>query len=366
MQVLLIEDNPDHAELVMDTIQNAYSGSAEIDWHTELFPALALLSDTSLSEHHFDICLCDLQLPDSGIDETTTKLQHLDSYVPIVVLTSLDDEGKAKTLLQKGVQDYLSKEDLQPSHLYRTCTYAIERKRQTVQIENRNRDQAAFCYSLSHDFKGPLRRIGNLLDFLKDDLSERVELTEKEKEHFDAIHKNVGSVNALIGDLYQYLDLENSRENFVDVNLNEVIEEAQQLLGLADSHPAHITVSALPCINGNRAQLVILFKNLLDNAIKYCQGNPIVYVRMDVGPNDRFVLISVHDNGIGIAAEKIDRIFSPFQRLHGDSEYTGTGLGLSIVKRIIDNHQGRIQVQSELGKGTTITVSLPLVHALNV
>jgi len=357
MELLLIEDNPDHADLLMDAVQDAFKGQAHITWYTELNPALELLKRPK-HETNLDICFCDLHLTDSNADETVTTLNSLATAIPIIVLTSLHDEDKARTLIQGGAQDYLSKEDLVPSQLYKTCTYAIERRRQTVLLEERNRDQAAFCYSLSHDFKSPIRRIGTVLKFLKDDLSKRVELKADELEHFSIMENNLTTISALINDLYQYLNLEHTCENFTEVDLAEVIQEALDLVA-QNKNTTKITVSALPKIDGNRAQLILLFKNLLDNSIKYCLENRIIHLPNETSKDDRYAIISLRDNGIGMEPEKIPRIFTPFERLHSGEIEAGTGLGLSIVKRIIENHRGLIHITSAPRRGTTVTLSFP-------
>ena len=357
MQLLLIEDNPDHADILMECIQKAFKGNANITWYTEFFPALELLNNP-IRDQRPDICFCDLQLPDSSIQETISELNSLDTSVPIIILTSLHDEDKAKELIKGGAQDYISKDDLNASQLYKTCTYAIERQRQTVLLEEKNRDQAAFCYSLSHDFKGPIRRIGNSIQFLREDLSKRIELTNQELEYFTSIEKNASVINKLIEDLYQYLNLDIQRENFADLSLDEVVQEAKDLIN-SDKNQSDISISPLPNINGNRAQLVILFKNLLENSLKYCEGNPIIHIRNEVSTDDRFAVISVRDNGIGMEANKISRIFNPFERLHSNELEAGSGLGLSIVKRIVDNHHGVVHVDSAPRSGTTFTLTFP-------
>lgn len=361
MNVLLIEDNPDHADIVMDCVQKAFSGGAHITWHTELVPGLGQLRGDAGDNPLQDVCLCDLQLPDSSIKDTTEQLSKLQTNVPIIVLTSLHDEEKAKLLIKGGAQDYLSKEDLNSGALYRTITYAIERRRQTALLEQRHRDQAAFCYSLSHDFKSPIRRIGTCLAFLLEDLSKHCELTEDELNHIDSIERNVALINNLTNDLYQYLNIDDSARNFSELDLNTALTEALQLLAL-DPNTLDLDSDTLPIVEGNRSQLTLVFRNLLDNSIKYCHAKPRIRIRAEISADDRFALISLTDNGIGMDPEKLDLIFTPFQRLDNAKNIQGSGLGLSIVKRIIDNHGGTITATSQPGQGTVFTVRLPYIQ----
>ena len=359
MQILLVEDNPDHADLLMECIQEAFSRQANIDWHTELGPALTILNNAQ--ENNIDICLCDLALPDSNTQETIFTLNQLKSNIPIIVLTSLQDEEKARSLIKGGIQDYIGKDQLDPVQLYKSCIYAVERQRQRVLLEEKTRDQAAFCYSLSHDFKGPIRRIGNALNFLKDDLSKKIELTNEEKDYFETIEKNVTNVNTLIGDLYQYLSLDSKRDNFTQVDLNLIIQEALQILDV-DLESFSINITKLPKVSGNHAQLVVLFKNLIDNSIKYCHIKPVILIRAVDSTSDRHAVISVSDNGPGIDEDAWGKVYTPFVRLNNNPNCPGTGLGLSIVKRIVDNHLGIINIESLPNKGTTFNIQLPFSH----
>ena len=115
----------------------------------------------------------------------------------------------------------------------------------------------------------------------------------------------------------------------------------------------------LPPVNADREELMRLFGNLVDNAVKYNQ--PAGRVRITADRNGPYVRVSVADTGIGIGREGLHRLFSEFfrEKREETSHITGTGLGLSIVKRIVDFYQGRIEVDSEPGKGSTFTVWLP-------
>ncbi len=127
---------------------------------------------------------------------------------------------------------------------------------------------------------------------------------------------------------------------------------------LRTENDAIIANGDLPRVNVDRQQLIILFQNLLQNAIKFRRAeSPRIHVSAR-REGDQWVF-SVQDNGIGIEPQYFERIFGIFQRLHTRAEYPGTGMGLSICKRIIERHGGRIWVESEFGKGTTFHFSLP-------
>lgn len=357
MKFLLIEDNPDHQFIITDAIREAFRGEADIHHKDQLKEGLALLLGES-----FDICLCDLKFPDSDIDHTITTLQALTIETPIIVLTSLNDPDIAKDLIHKGIQDYIPKNDLNSHLLHRVCTYAVERKKHERLLEARNRDQQAFCYSLSHDFKGNLRRVEQLNGILRSEISKRGEISEKEEDIFNLINLSVNSITHLVDGLYQYINAANSPCEFKPVNLKLLLSDLLVDLKSSTEKEFELIVPELEQeLYGNYYQLYILFKNLIANGIKFNQQKPVIKIHQQA-INGSDIAITVEDNGIGISPKYLSKIFSPFERLHSDSEYEGSGLGLSIVKRILDNHQGQIEVKSEPSQGSQFIITFP-IHA---
>jgi light-regulated signal transduction histidine kinase (bacteriophytochrome) len=124
---------------------------------------------------------------------------------------------------------------------------------------------------------------------------------------------------------------------------------------------AQVNLKHLPVVIADPTQMSQLFQNLISNALKFHQENepPIVTIQyQDIGPDK--VEISVADQGIGFDESYTDKIFQPFQRLHGHSEYEGSGIGLSVCKKIVERHNGSIRVQSQPGEGATFFISLPV------
>jgi chemotaxis family two-component system sensor kinase Cph1 len=121
---------------------------------------------------------------------------------------------------------------------------------------------------------------------------------------------------------------------------------------------ASINYDQLPTVMADHVQLVQLFQNLISNAIKYRKADEPPKIHVSAVERAKDCIVSIHDNGIGITPSQAERIFGVFKRLHG-SEIPGTGIGLAICKRIVENHGGRIWVESELGQGATFSFTIP-------
>ena len=355
MHVLLIEDNVDHQELIRDAFFDAFAQTGKLHCESKLASGFSALENQA-----FDLCLCDLSLPDSSLTSTVEALKSLKIDIPVVVLTSLNDIDLARSLVQEGIQDYLPKDSLTSELLARVCHYAIERKQQQTILEQRNLDLQGFCYSLSHDFNGPIRRIGQLSELLYDGVGQRATLTDDEEFCFKGISSNVAAIKELIRGLYEYLSIDNNRIELAPIDLNTLLTDLRGLISASTEKDYQLSIESLPTISGQQSLISILFQNLILNSIKYCENPPEVKISTTTCESANNVTIKLTDNGIGMPADKLSGIFKPFYRLHSASEYTGTGLGLSIVSRIIEKHGGQIKVESEVGQGSTFYITLPL------
>jgi chemotaxis family two-component system sensor kinase Cph1 len=121
---------------------------------------------------------------------------------------------------------------------------------------------------------------------------------------------------------------------------------------------AKITYDPLPTVPGVSTQLTRLFQNLIGNAIKFRREEPLE-IHIGASQGEEGWQVWVRDNGIGIDMKSAERVFQVFQRLHTREEYEGTGIGLAVCKRIVEQHGGRIWLESEIGKGTTFYFTLP-------
>ena len=167
-------------------------------------------------------------------------------------------------------------------------------------------------------------------------------------------------MDALIKDLLLYSRVETHGAPLKAIDSEEALEGAlDNLQAVIDDASAVVTFENLPVVMADFSQLMRLFQNLVENAVKYRDKDtpPEIHVQADaVGEG---VVFSVRDNGIGIDPQFFNRIFVIFQRLHGRNEYSGTGIGLAVCKRIVERHGGRIWVESKAGEGCTFFFTMP-------
>ncbi len=232
-----------------------------------------------------------------------------------------------------------------------------------AELERSNANLEEFAHAASHDLKEPIRKIHIFTSKLKSQL--HAQLTETDLENFSKIERASQRMGSLVDDLLDYSHVSQQPHQMEPVNLNEKINRVLEDLELdIQQRSGTIHIDNLPVVTGFRRQLQQLFQNLISNALKYSKSGipPQIHISASLVNEDgkQYHLIKVADNGIGFDAIYSEKIFQIFSRLHNNSEYSGSGIGLSIVKKIVENHQGRIRAESEEGKGSTFFVYLPV------
>ncbi len=229
---------------------------------------------------------------------------------------------------------------------------------QNKKLERKNDELQRFAYIASHDLKEPLRNIGSFATLLKRRF--KGQLGADADDYIDFITTNVSRMYDLLHEVLMYSKLENEEVYEEPVSLNEVVDTVVETLkGKIMEHNVDIKVANLPEVKGHKSHLNQLFQNLISNSIKYTnKENP----QVEIGVKERFqgndLVYYVKDNGIGIDMEFKERVFEIFKRLHGKDEYEGTGVGLAICKKIVNQNNGEIWVESELGKGAIFYFTL--------
>ncbi|RII25393.1 MAG: hypothetical protein CXR31_14470 [Geobacter sp.] len=216
--------------------------------------------------------------------------------------------------------------------------------------------------AVSHEMRTPLTAILGFTEFMIEN-----EVPRQEQEtYLGTMQREAMRLNELIGN---FLDLQRLRAQnhsfiFMPLDIREILEEAVSLFhSTSQKHNLIIDCPAdLSKVRGDSGQLYHVFTNLISNAIKYSPYGGTVTIA--ARPEGDMVVVSVSDEGIGIPAEELERIFEKFYRLDNTDRRTigGTGLGLSLVREIVHTHQGKVWVESELGKGSSFFVALPVAE----
>jgi len=222
--------------------------------------------------------------------------------------------------------------------------------------------KAQFVNMVAHELRAPLAAIDGYLAVLHEGL---VPSEEKRKEMIARSRQRLQALLELVNDLLAVARMEAKtvQRQIQPQSLPQILEEAVELLQPM-AQQAEVTLeleasSELPTVEADREELLRLFTNLISNGIKY--NRPGGKVRIAAAAEGPYVRVAVADTGIGISPENIPYLFSEFfrEKRRETARVTGTGLGLSIVKRIVDFYHGRVEVQSQVGEGTTFTVWLP-------
>ena len=230
----------------------------------------------------------------------------------------------------------------------------VELARRADELARSNRELDDFAYIASHDLKAPLRGIHNYANFLIEDYGEK--LDEDGKGKLVTLGRLAKRMEDIINDLLTFSRVGRTEQSLADVDLNAVLGDVLESLKVfLDEAHAKVTIAdPLPHMYCDQVRVRAVFHNLITNGVKY-NDNAEKQIRVGWDENaEGEIVFSVSDNGIGIPEKHRDKVFGIFKRLHSGDRYGGgTGAGLAIVKKIIEQHRGRIWLDSEPGRGTT-------------
>ena len=240
---------------------------------------------------------------------------------------------------------------------------ASERKlsKTAAELKISNRALQDFAYVASHDLQEPLRKIQAFGDRLQVKYAE--ELGEQGQDYLQRMRNAAERMQGLIRDLLVYSRITTKVRPFVSTDLNVIVKEVlSDLETRIEQTSGQVRVGELPTIEADPLQMRQLFQNLIGNALKFHRPElaPIINISQVWVESSELIVIQIEDNGIGFDEKYLDRIFTPFQRLHGRSEYEGTGMGLAICRKIVERHGGFLEAQSSPLRGSTFTISLAI------
>ena len=239
-----------------------------------------------------------------------------------------------------------------------------------LELERSNRELQDFAFVASHDLQEPLRKIQAFGDRLR--TVQGPNFTDQGRDYLNRMHSAAGRMHTLINDLLVFSRVTTKAQPFQPTDLGKIAEDVvSDLETRIEETGGSVEIGPLPVIEADELQMRQLLQNLIANALKFRKTDVPPHVRISAEriaarpsenghfPSEEMVKIYVRDNGIGFDEKYLDRIFTPFQRLHGRNEYEGTGIGLAVCRKIVERHGGELTAESSSGKGSTFIVSLP-------
>jgi len=404
-RILVIDDNPsihkDFQTILLDeeesetlnTLRNEVFGNKTTDTTTKSVFELDFASQgeegcekikQACSENlPYELAFVDMRMP-PGWDglKTIEHIWEIDPNVQVVICTAYSDYswgeiterlGKSQNLLilkkpfdsaevaqlasaltEKWI---LGKQaSLKMGQLEQMVKERTERQTELIEkVDNINKELKDFASIVSHDLKAPLRGIKSLATWILDDCSDQ--LGEQAKEQMNLLLGRVERMYNLIDGVLQYSKAGRTEEKPVQVNLEDFIPEAIDML----VPPENISITienTMPVIECAETHVMQLFQNLLSNAIKY-MDKPKGRINVGCIEENGFWKFSIADNGPGIEGKYFEKIFKMFQALSVSEDFEGTGVGLTIAKKIVELYGGNIWVESKIGKGSTFFFTLP-------
>jgi len=350
--------------------------------------ALELLSVQSV-----DCILLDLVMPGLSGQETCRRIKGSSAWrdIPLIMHTALEEQAAMIEGINAGADDYIAKS----SDLEVLCARVrAQLRRKQFEDENRNiREQLlqkevevvaansarelaeiratfvdelksknieleAFSYSVSHDLRAPLRSIDGFSKLLLADYAGK--LDAKGQEFLHLVRESAQRMGELIDDLLLLSRVGRADLSRDQINLSDIARGVSEELNKKDPD-RHVKwcIEDQLLVEADSGLMRVAFVNLLGNAWKFTAKVSAPRIEVGIDRQEGVPVFFVRDNGAGFNMGHAEKLFSPFQRLHTESEFEGTGIGLATVHRIVDRHGGRIWADSAVGHGATFYFTIP-------
>lgn len=363
LRILMLEDLQDDVGLIERTLnkQGISFVSKRVDTREEFTEALQTFNP--------DVILSDHALPQFNSLEALTICQSYNLNLPFILVTGTVSEEFAVSCLKQGADDYVLKSNLvrlpsaiqnalrQRHHENKRRKAEKALRKQNEELVKINKELDSFVYSVSHNLRAPLMSVLGLINL--------VQLENKNDKALDnyflMMQSSIHKLDDTLKEILDYSRNARSNLNIESVNLESLVEDCfERLMYIDGSEKINktILVQATTEFFSDVYRLSVVFNNLISNAIKYCDHSRkfnIIDIRATI--NDTEAEIVFRDNGIGIGADFLPKIFNMFFRATDRSE--GAGLGLYIVKETIEKLNGSIRIESAVGEGTNFYIKLP-------
>jgi len=355
--VLIVDDNPENLQVLGDLLRPDYLVRVAISGER----ALAVVRTPPVP----DLILLDVMMPGINGYECLRRLREIPRArdIPVVFVTALDSNEDERIGLDLGAADYITK-PIRPAIVQARVRNLVEMKQARDRLREHNdlleAELNRLLEILAHHLQEPVRQQITFAQMLRRSLPDT--LTEMADLSISQIVGGGIRLRAMLRDLLSYLSVHNALPADTPCPGREAFDEAcRQMRDEIAATGAEISCGLLPVVWIRPDHLVVVFRALLGNALQYtCPGRrPVVRVAAEPGIG-RWVVFSVTDNGIGIAPEFRDRVFSLFERLHNDPDRPGTGIGLALVRRAVETANGSAWIEDGEAGGIRVCVSLPL------
>jgi len=371
-QILLVEDNPGDARLILQMVKEFESIHAELQRKATLQEVMEL---QDLKK--WDVILLDLSLPDAFGINLLKSVQQKFKNIPIIVLTGMNDSEMVKNMVGEGVQDYLLKSGTDRVLLERAILYSIWRNKYNDQriemeatlrekkkleelntslnkallkLELSNKQLEEFAYVATHNLRAPMVNLVSLVEMYHPQ--------ENSNSIFEKIKFTSTTLNNILNDLIDIVVLNKPPIDTKTIIFNDLLEAVEKSIEnqiISSGAMICCDFSEAPSITYPYSRLKSIVLNLLINSIKYKSPDRKCEIKIETKKKEDFICLTVTDNGIGIDMKKHgDKLFRAFKQLHKDDK--GKGLGLYIIKSQVEILGGKVNVESELGKGSTFTI----------
>lgn len=313
-----------------------------------------------------DLVLLDLQMPEIDGIEGCRRLKAAPStrLVPVLVITALDSREHRLAALDSGADDFLTK-PIDRVELLARVRSLLRLKRVLDQLQDANLAKNEFLANMSHEMRQPLNSILGFTELLLTNPRAFADRS-RARRYIDNVQTAGRHLLALISDVLDLAKIESRRLELTltDVEVRELLTSMHEMmLPIARSNGVKLRVRAQPrlVVVADEVRLRQIVLNLVTNALKFTPSGGLVTIGASSGAG--WMEIAVADTGVGIAIEDQGRVFEAFTQLDvATNREPGAGLGLAMVKQLTELHGGRVSLESELGRGTTVKVRLPLAE----
>lgn len=370
-RVMIVDDDEDDYILTRELFEEINTAKFEIGWTT--FPDVAL---RAMLANEYDVYLVDFRLGATDGLQLLRQATDAGCTAPVILLTGKGDVDIDMRAMESGAADYLVKDQIDAPILERSIRYALNHEKTTAALrvakaaaEQASQAKSLFLASMSHEIRTPLNAIIGMAELLcKSDLS------EVQRDYLATIQSGGHLLLGVINDILDFSKIESDklRLESIPVDFKEIVQEFEKLFRpVAERKGIGLSLQIAPgtptAIMSDPVRLSQILTNLLSNALKFThhgQVNLLISLEKGIEKDSQSVesiRFVVQDTGIGIAEEDLAFLFLPFSQVDTSTtrQYGGSGLGLAICKRLVDLLGGTTSVESQVGVGSTFSVTIP-------